>query len=60
MAIVGGAILPLVVGQLADKSGLHSAFLVPMVAYVIISLFAMGAARARVTTGQQPASGLAH
>ncbi len=60
MAIVGGAVLPLVVGQLADKLGLHAAFLVPMVAYIAIGVFALSAARARVAAVEQPAAGLAH
>lgn len=60
MAIVGGAILPLTVGRIADKLGLHAAFLVPMVAYAAISVFAMASARARVTTRDQAAAGLAH
>ena len=60
MAIVGGAILPLAVGHIADRMGLHAAFLVPMAAYIAISVFALGAARARVAAIPQPASGLAH
>jgi len=61
MAIVGGALLPLAVGHIADRTGLHAAFLVPMVAYAVIGVFGLGAARARVAAGQpQTASGLAH
>jgi FHS family L-fucose permease-like MFS transporter len=60
MAIVGGALLPLMVGQLADRAGLHTAFLVPMAAYIVIGLFAVGAGRARVAAVEQPAAGLAH
>ena len=60
MAIVGGAILPLVVGQIADRIGLRAAFMVPMAAYAAIAVFALGAARARVTAATEPASGLAH
>ena len=60
MAIVGGAILPLLVGALADKAGLHASFLVPMAAYVAISVFAMAAARARLVAVDQPAPGMAH
>jgi FHS family L-fucose permease-like MFS transporter len=36
MAIVGGAIVPLMEGALADKIGLHTAFLVPLVCYAYI------------------------
>jgi FHS family L-fucose permease-like MFS transporter len=48
-AIVGGAILPRIAGHVADTASLHSAFLVPMVAYALISLFALGAGRVRLT-----------
>ena len=60
MAIVGGALLPLLVGQLADRAGLHAAFLVPMLAYIAISLFAFGAGRARVAAVERATAGLAH
>jgi MFS transporter, FHS family, L-fucose permease len=59
MAIVGGAILPLLVGVLADTAGLHASFFVPMVAYGAIAIFAMGARKARVVVREQAAS-LAH
>jgi FHS family L-fucose permease-like MFS transporter len=58
MAIVGGAILPFAVGRFADASSLTLAFVVPMLAYVIIAAFAVAAARARVhgiDTGRVPA-----
>ncbi len=48
MAIIGGAILPLATGFIADKANLHVAFLLPMAAYVLISLFASASTRARV------------
>jgi FHS family L-fucose permease-like MFS transporter len=60
MAIVGGAVLPPVTGRIADSAGLHAAFLVPMTAYVLISLFAMAAARARVLVVNAPAGEMAH
>jgi FHS family L-fucose permease-like MFS transporter len=54
MAIVGGAVLPPATGLIADyitgSAGLHTAFLLPMVAYALICGFAMTAARARVST----------
>jgi FHS family L-fucose permease-like MFS transporter len=59
MAIVGGAILPLLVGLLADTAGLHMSFLVPMAAYGAIAVFAMSARKARVVVREQAAS-LAH
>ncbi len=48
MAIVGGAILPVLSGLIGDAAGLHAAFLLPMAAYACISLIAMAAAKARV------------
>jgi FHS family L-fucose permease-like MFS transporter len=49
MAIVGGAILPPTAGLIADSVGLHWAFLLPMTAYVGISIFSLAAGRARIT-----------
>jgi FHS family L-fucose permease-like MFS transporter len=61
MAIVGGAVLPLLAGQVADRVGLHAAFLVPAVAYAGLFVFAFGAARARLTTAREAAApGMAH
>ena len=36
MAIVGGAIVPFMMGMLADRFGVHHAFLLPMVGYLYI------------------------
>ncbi len=41
MAIVGGAIIPPLVGKLADSIGLSLAFALPAVCYVYIWFFAM-------------------
>jgi len=60
MAIVGGAVLPLLTGQVADRFGLHTAFIVPAVAYVGLFVFALGAARARLAAAREPAAGMAH
>jgi FHS family L-fucose permease-like MFS transporter len=61
MAIVGGAILPPATGKIADSiggsAGLHAAFLLPMVAYVLICAFAVRAARARVVPVGEEAAG---
>jgi len=42
MAIVGGAIFPLVMGQVSDLTGgnIQLAYLVPMVCFVVVGLFA--------------------
>jgi FHS family L-fucose permease-like MFS transporter len=46
MAIVGGAVLPLLMGRIADLFGLHVAYGVPLVAYACIAVFALAASRA--------------
>jgi FHS family L-fucose permease-like MFS transporter len=48
LAIVGGAVLPYVYGLIADKSGLHTAYFLPAVAYVLIVVFAVAATRAKI------------
>jgi len=40
-AIVGGAIIPLVQGYIADKIGIHHAFFLPAICYLYIVLFAL-------------------
>jgi FHS family L-fucose permease-like MFS transporter len=41
MAIVGGAIVPLIQGAVADHSGIHHAFLLPVICYLYILFFAV-------------------
>jgi FHS family L-fucose permease-like MFS transporter len=41
MAIVGGAILPLCAGVVADHAGLSAAFWLPFAAYCLIATFAL-------------------
>ena len=41
MAIVGGAIIPELQGLLADRVGLHHAFILPVICYLYILFFAM-------------------
>lgn len=60
MAIIGGAILPQLAGKVADASGFHAAFLVPMAAYIAIAVFAMSAAKAKVFDVRQAAGTVAH
>ncbi|WP_292263444.1 glucose/galactose MFS transporter [Brevundimonas sp.] len=45
MAIVGGAVLPPLGGWVADQQGLNLAFAVPLAAYVLLTVFAVAAAR---------------
>jgi len=56
MAIVGGALMPLVQGKVADATASRStAFLVPMTCYPLITLFALAAGRARIVAEADPA-----
>jgi MFS transporter, FHS family, L-fucose permease len=48
MAIVGGAVLPLIMGQIADHFGLRTAYVVPLVGYVCIAAFGLAASRVQV------------
>ena len=41
MAIVGGAILPVIQGAIADHVGLHHAFVLPVLCYLYILFFAL-------------------
>src|SRR5271166_4874066 len=45
MAIVGGAILPLAQGAIADRIGIHHAFFVPVVCYLYILFFALSGSK---------------
>jgi len=45
MAIVGGAILPLLQGAIADRIGIHSAFFIPVLCYLYILYFALNGSR---------------
>ena len=45
MAIVGGAIIPLVQGAIADRVGIHHAFFLPVVCYVYILFFALSGSK---------------
>jgi FHS family L-fucose permease-like MFS transporter len=41
MAIVGGALIPLIMGGLADTIGLHSSFLITIICYAYIVYFGL-------------------
>ena len=45
MAIVGGAIIPLAQGWIADKIGIHHAFLLPVICYFYIMFFALSGSK---------------
>jgi FHS family L-fucose permease-like MFS transporter len=45
MAIVGGAILPLAQGAIADRIGIHHAFFLPVICYLYILYFALSGSK---------------
>ena len=45
MAIVGGAILPVLQGAMADRIGIHHAFIIPAVCYLYILYYAVRGSR---------------
>jgi FHS family L-fucose permease-like MFS transporter len=50
-AIVGGAIVPLLVGLVADHHGLTASLLVPVICYAVIGAYGLYAAQAPKTVG---------
>jgi FHS family L-fucose permease-like MFS transporter len=45
MAIVGGAIIPVAQGVIADRIGIHHAFFLPVICYLYILFFALSGSR---------------
>jgi FHS family L-fucose permease-like MFS transporter len=45
MAIVGGAILPLIQGAIADRIGLHHAFFIPVICYLYILFYGLSGSK---------------
>jgi FHS family L-fucose permease-like MFS transporter len=45
MAIVGGAIIPVIQGAIADRIGIHHAFMLPVVCYLYIVFYAFRGSR---------------
>ena len=45
MAIVGGAVLPVIQGAIADRFGLHHAFVLPVICYLYILFYALSGSR---------------
>jgi len=45
MAIVGGAIIPLAQGAIADRFGIHHAFFLPVICYLYILYFALSGSK---------------
>jgi len=45
MAIVGGAVVPLAQGFIADRIGIHHAFFLPVICYLYILYYALVGSR---------------
>jgi FHS family L-fucose permease-like MFS transporter len=45
MAIVGGAIVPLIQGAIADRIGIHHAFFIPVICYLYIFYYALSGSK---------------
>ncbi|HZF15436.1 MAG TPA: sugar MFS transporter [Steroidobacteraceae bacterium] len=60
MAIIGGAILPYIVGRSVDSVGLNTAFFIPLAAYIAIAFVAFSSARAPVVSVTRAATGTSH
>jgi len=45
MAIVGGALIPLAQGAIADRIGIHHAFFLPVICYLYILFFALSGSK---------------
>jgi FHS family L-fucose permease-like MFS transporter len=57
MAIVGGAVVPLLEGAVADRVGVHAAFVVPLVCYAYIAWYGLAGSRMRFAARAAPAGG---
>ncbi len=59
-SIVGGAILPLIVGLVSQHSSYVTAFIVPALCYAVLCLFAIASRRARIHLREEPAAATIH
>ena len=59
-AIVGGALIPLLVGKVSEFTSYHAALIVPAVCYAVLCLFAISARRAHVHLRDEPAAATIH
>ena len=60
MAIIGGAVLPLLGGMVADAASLNAAFFIPMLGYVVLTVFAVAAARTKTEGADAVAAPASH
>ncbi len=55
MAIVGGAAIPVLQGMIADKVGIHHAFVLPLICYLYIAYYGLIGSKVRHSREQSPA-----
>jgi FHS family L-fucose permease-like MFS transporter len=60
MAIIGGALLPLLAGAITDASSRSMSFFVPALGYVGLFLFALAASRAPIASTNRAIPSTAH
>lgn len=56
MAILGGAVLPAIMGRISDATNIRTAFVVPLVCYVYILYFAVDGYKPDDARSEEPAS----
>jgi FHS family L-fucose permease-like MFS transporter len=59
-SIIGGALIPPLVGFVSQHTSYVKAFIVPATCYAVLFLFSMAAHRARVTISDEPAAATIH
>ena len=59
-SIVGGAILPLIVGLVSQHSSYVTAFIVPALCYAVLCMFAVASRGARIRLRDEPAAATIH
>jgi len=59
-SIIGGALIPPLVGLVSQHSSYVKAFIVPAACYAVLFLFSMAAHRARVTLSDEPPAATIH
>jgi FHS family L-fucose permease-like MFS transporter len=59
-AIVGGALIPLLVGKVSEHTGYHGALVVPALCYAVLCAFAISARKAKVHLRAEQAAASIH
>ena len=59
-AIVGGALIPLLVGKFSEITSYHAALIIPAACYAVLCLFAIASRRAQVHLRDEPAAATIH